>query len=791
MYNLLKNKRLILSLPLFLAASLLLPVYIVPLGHASPGTGLVCITTSTTATSCPTSAPTIGPLTVGQTFSVGVFIQGSDAMGGFDIYVRSDPSFVNPTSAALGTLIASPSLTSICVNGVATTGSCTAVASPNGPGVVEVTTAESSGSNECGGISPCSGMAFTITYQVVGSTPSTALSYPSGYGACATSSVASPPETCVLVDDAFGTPLSENIQGATVTISLPQAVVCITYPSTVTSCPVGAPSIPVTVGSSYTVGVFVQNSAPMGGFDVYVQVDAHYLNPTGAALGTLIASPTNTNICMNGQTIQGQCTGPINGNGVVEVSTVESSGLNECPASPCSGLAFTITYQVLLPTPSTPISYATDANAPGFCSPSSVSSSPPNVCVSVNDATGPTLTENIQSAFFTHPPFVNPTKPGITCGTSPGTPAPVFQTLQCTVVITDTNATGAIYPINPNNYPTANDRPVVIWTTDGFGVFQPVNTCTIDRISSVSSSCSVSYLPLGVGNGTHNIGVIYKGDTVHSGSTAPPGPFSLQVSKANVTISTVVVNVQTGQPVNASGVPARLTVRDTTVMNGGAPPQGVSGTVTYTIYPNGGCTAGTGTVVSTVTITANSADNVPNSGPAMPPLQPTGNSPVTDSFNAVYSGDSNNNAVTSACEPFTVVPAPSFAAGKLHWTHHLSLSKSSNTQSWTAIVANPFSTSVRVVVRIVGSVNGIPSLTFDITCGVTCVNTASGGVNFTPGLTPVTVAGSTSSLSISFNQLISSSFANQKVTFTATLYWASGTLYNSSDSKSGAFAVVP
>src|SRR5439155_5618690 len=186
MYNLLKNKRLILTLPLFLAASLLLPLHIVPLAHASPGTGLVCITTSTSATSCPSSPPTIGPLTPGSTFTVGVFIQGSDAMGGLDIYVASNPAFVTPSSAALGTLIASPSLTSICINGSAQTGSCT-VGTANGNGVAEITTIESSGSNECGGISPCSGMAFTITYTVVAATPSTSLSYPTAPGCSASS----------------------------------------------------------------------------------------------------------------------------------------------------------------------------------------------------------------------------------------------------------------------------------------------------------------------------------------------------------------------------------------------------------------------------------------------------------------------------------------------------------------------------------------------------------------------------------------------------------------------------
>src|SRR5437899_11233391 len=99
-------------------------------------------------------------------------------MGGFDIFVNSSNAFVNPTGAALGTLIVNPSLTSICINGAPTTGSCT-VGEANGPGVVEATTIDSSGNNECGGNAPCSGMAFTINYTVVAKTSSTVISYPS------------------------------------------------------------------------------------------------------------------------------------------------------------------------------------------------------------------------------------------------------------------------------------------------------------------------------------------------------------------------------------------------------------------------------------------------------------------------------------------------------------------------------------------------------------------------------------------------------------------------------------
>jgi len=462
MYNLLKNKRLILSLPLFLAASLLLPVYVVPLGHASPGTGLVCITTSTSATSCPASAPTLGPFTAGQTFMVGVFIQASDAMGGLDIYVQSNNAYVNPTGAALGNLIASPSLTSICINGAATLGSCT-VNTANGPGVVEVTTIESSGSNECGGISPCSGMAFTITYQVVGTTNTVALSlsYPTAAG-CSASSVSSPPNTCVEVADSAGTVLSENIQGANVSapVVVQTGLVCITYPSTMTSCPAAPFSFgPVIRGSTFTVGVLVQNSQPTGGFDVYVSVDSNYLHPVNASLGALIVSPSLTTRCVNGQSFEGACTvNSANGQGVVECSTVESSGGND----PGTGLACTITYLVVGKTPSTPIIFASPvpANA-NACLPSSVGTT--DKCLFVNDSTGPVLPENDQGAMAMQNVFIDSTSTSLSCGS----PVVVGHSTTCIASVRDTNTTAPSSPIG-----------TVSFFTDSSGSFNP-DSCTL------------------------------------------------------------------------------------------------------------------------------------------------------------------------------------------------------------------------------------------------------------------------------------------------------------------------
>jgi len=569
LYNrLFKNKRLILSLPLLLA-SLFVGSHALPSAHAQ-FTGLVCITATTTATSCPASPPTLGPFSLGQTFTVGLFVQASDAMGGWDIYVASDPSSVSPTSATLSTLVANPSLTSICINGVATTGSCT-VGTANGPGVVEATTIESSGGNECGGISPCSGMALTITYHVVGNTPSTSLSYPTSAG-CGTSSVSSPANVCVLIADAFGTTLPENIQGATVT----------------------APAI---------------------------------------------QGPTTTAV---------SCSSP----------------------------------------------------------------------VAVGSATS------------------------------------------CTATVTDTATTGATNPTGQ-----------VTFSSDGPGGFTPANPCNLSSLGSNQATCTVSFTPTLVGSGSDNIDASYSGDSTHAASTAIS--FTLTVTKSTPSLTTVI---------NSTSPPLGSTVSDQAILTGGFPSTGVTGTVTYTLFPNGGCTAGTGTVVSTVTVGA--ANNVPSSGAVIPAA------PGSYSFNATYSGDSENNAVSSACEPFTVIPAPSFTAGKLHWTHHLSVAKSSSTQSWTAIVTNPLSANIQVVVRIVGASTTNPSLTFDVTCGVTCVNTASAGVNSTPGLTPVPVGFFSSSTSFSFNQPIPGSFANQKFTFTATLYWSTGTTYVASNSKSGAFAVV-
>jgi hypothetical protein len=395
----------------------------------------------------------------------------------------------------------------------------------------------------------------------------------------------------------------------------------------------------------------------------------------------------------------------------------------------------------------------------------------------VVNATGTTLPESIQGASFLGPTFKNTTGSNVTC-ISPTSVGPTLTSIPttCIVTVTDTNSTGRVSPISPI------DKDKVIFSSNGLGSFVLGNTCELSPVSPISSQCSVLYQATGVGTGITLISTIYGGDTVHLGGTSPQ--FSLVVTPASVIVSTQVIIDQTGFAANASiPIPQGLSVHDNVIMNLGYPVTGATGHVTYTLFPNGVCTSGTGTVVATVTVFP--SDNVA----ASPSVAPAAGS---WSFDATYTADTaNNNLVVSPCEPFTVIQSPGFTAGKLHWTHHLSLSKSANTQSWTAIVTNPLSTTAKLVVRIVGVSTINPSLTFDITCGVTCVNTSTGGVSLTSGLTPVSVAAGTSSTSFTFNQLIPGGFVNQKFTFTATVYWTTGTLYTASNTKSGAFAVVP
>ena len=202
------NRPSLILIPFILAASLLI-VPSIPLAHAA--TGLVCVATGGAATSCPGSPPTIANLAAGSNVTISVFIQNSDPMGGYDIYVKTDNTILNPVSAQFGPLIPTRFASIRCINNISVEGTCT-LGTANGQGVVEMSTIESSGQNECLGQPTCSGLAFNITYNVVSGSGTTPINYPKSTGC--TSSTTDPTD-CVLVFDNVGNTLSENIQAAT------------------------------------------------------------------------------------------------------------------------------------------------------------------------------------------------------------------------------------------------------------------------------------------------------------------------------------------------------------------------------------------------------------------------------------------------------------------------------------------------------------------------------------------------------------------------------------------------
>jgi hypothetical protein len=127
---------------------------------------------------------------------------------------------------------------------------------------------------------------------------------------------------------------------------------------------------------------------------------------------------------------------------------------------------------------------------------------------------------------------------------------------------------------------------------------------------------------------------VYSGDSGNGGAASACEP--LTVNQATPVISTTL---------SANAITAGGSVTDSATLASSF--QG-GGTVTYSFFTGSTC-AGTGTVVGTpVTVTGGV---VPNSASQ---TFPTAGS---FSWNAAYSGDTNNKAATSGCEPLTVNPA--------------------------------------------------------------------------------------------------------------------------------------
>src|SRR5437667_248914 len=558
------NNRLIVILPLLLAAAMF-TISPFPLSAHSQVTGLVCITASLTATSCPASPPTIGPIAAGSSLTVGVFIANSDPMGSFDIYVQTDPAVLNPTSAAVGPLIVTPSGTTICIDGATVTGTCTP-GTANGPGVVEVSTAEASGNNECLSLPPCSGMAFTITYNAISSTGSTQFSYPSS-GGCSPSSVVST-TTCVLVLDNIGNVLAENIQGASFTQSITKdststSVVnvscnialggsCCTSSVTATvadtttasSAPTGTVTFTLTPGT--TGGTL---SSPTCTLSTTSGVTSCFVTFTGttAGSGSVTASyggdGTHNTSNSPAATVTVTATGKDNTSTTVpNVSCNISLGSSSCTASVTATVADT-TSPSSAPTGTVTFILTAATTGGSLSSPTCALSTTSGVTSCSVTFTGTSAGSGSVSAMYggdaTHNTSTSSAATVTVTISSKDNTSTSVGNVSCNIVVGASSCTASVTATvadttTPSSAPTGTVTFTLTPGTTGGSLDS--NTCSLSTVAGVTS-CSVTFTGMTAGSGS--VTASYGGDATDNGSTSAPATVTVTVAGKDDTSTSV------------------------------------------------------------------------------------------------------------------------------------------------------------------------------------------------------------------------------------------------------------
>jgi hypothetical protein len=184
-------------------------------------------------------------------------------------------------------------------------------------------------------------------------------------------------------------------------------------------------------------------------------------------------------------------------------------------------------------------------------------------------------------------------------------------------------------------------------------------TATTDTESLVNGQPTHSSTQGPLGAGSYSYNAVYNGDGNYNASgTGDCEPF--KVAPVTPTISTVVYNAATKQPLVALTIPVGGSVYDTATLSGTVATIVPTGTVTYSFFKNGNCS---GLPFDTDTVTLSNG--------VIPPSKTRG--PLAGgaySFQAVYNGDANYNpSGIGACEPFTAA-LPPLTPG--YWKNHLS-----------------------------------------------------------------------------------------------------------------------
>jgi hypothetical protein len=257
---------------------------IVHLAHAA--TGVVCLADPTTAmnstTPCPTgSAVFDGP--VGQQIRIGVFIQGSDGLSGFDIVLLTNHIFLKPIGVDLtGTvLLGNYHPIAECLSSVLILGNvCSTVDT-----IDTLDLAEEAGLGIGNTASPTTGLLFTAIYNITGTNPA-GTPLPVGFQTgCSGTSVS--PNVCVTITNGTTSPISETTQGATFDNSASAILPTVVLSSNPSSL---GPQFPG-VASIATITATAENGFPGFGTDSVTFTDKAIAGLTATIQG---ANPCST-----------------------------------------------------------------------------------------------------------------------------------------------------------------------------------------------------------------------------------------------------------------------------------------------------------------------------------------------------------------------------------------------------------------------------------------------------------------------------------------------------------------
>jgi hypothetical protein len=186
--------------------------------------------------------------------------------------------------------------------------------------------------------------------------------------------------------------------------------------------------------------------------------------------------------------------------------------------------------------------------------------------------------------------------------------------------------------------------------------FFTTGNCTGDGVAQTVTIVNgvVPHSPptISLSAGDYSYEAVYNGDSHFDSSVGSCEPFSVDTVPSST--STVLKDAATGQPWTADETTGARAF-DTSTVSGGIVGFLPTGSVTYTLYDNGTCTAPeqvltrAHAIISTQTVQLNSDGTVPNSANTAPLT------PGNYSFDASYSGDTNYDpSGRSECEPFSV-----------------------------------------------------------------------------------------------------------------------------------------